>query len=186
MTIIKSKKVFYELWNTGILGNKSRTWDSLKEAKASTFAGTVAIRYRGNRWGGPLIINLNIHQLENELDKLTKQGWQKEDFNFSEQLSPDRITYLINGEVMRGSRGLELFYATENKLMREALGSSGRNVYGMQALEVLHLFLWPPDIESLMELLDIYPDHVVEFSGFDRKVGVLPNRRMIVWEVRLY
>ena len=41
------------------------------------------------------------------------------------------------------------------------------------------------DYEWLMQLLDTY-DSVVEFSAYDRAVGILPIRNTIIWEVRNY
>lgn len=185
MEKILSKRQFYDLWDRGILGNKPHTWVSLDEAIESGFKGLVAIRYRGAFGNGPFVPNLTIDSLEEEVEKLIVAGWKKEDFNFSEQLSPETAIYLINGEVTRSHRGLELRFSRENKLMRDALQSSEENAYGMKANEVLKLCLRSNDREELLELLDTWPDHVVEFSGFDRPVGIYQTH-MVIWEVRLY
>jgi len=37
-----------------------------------------------------------------------------------------------------------------------------------------------------MELLDLYPDHVIEFSAAEVFVGDRPGRNAVVWEVRKY
>lgn len=186
MNPVTSKRQFYDLWNQGLFGNKPRTWHTLAEFQKSGFKGAVALRYCGSGSGAPFIPDLNSDSLVRELAKLKSGGWNISDFHIAEQLSPSITHYLINGEVARTDRGLALYHSLENKLMRDALRSSGQQVFGLQALMILQRVLLPSDYEELMELLDRFPDHVVEFSGFDRFVGVIPRRKMIVWEVRLY
>jgi hypothetical protein len=41
------------------------------------------------------------------------------------------------------------------------------------------------DYDWLQELLEIYPDHVIEFSSYSVPVGNL-QRCLVVWEVRKY
>lgn len=185
MRALTTKRRFYELWEQGALGNKPRTWNSLEEAVESGFAGAMALRYKGFGGNGPFVTDLALDRLAQELEKLARQGWRKEDFLIAEQLSPGVVPYLINGEVMRSHRGLELTFSTANLLMRDALRTSGRSVSGMTAQEVMRHYLGSGDYEEILDLLDVWPDHVVEFSGFGGKVGVY-EQRMVIWEVRLY
>jgi hypothetical protein len=71
-------------------------------------------------------------------------------------------------------------------MMRDALHSSGKQVYDPIASAVLEKLLWPNDLDNLLAILECYPDHVVEFSAFDRTVGIIPGSSIIIWEVRLY
>ena len=41
-------------------------------------------------------------------------------------------------------------------------------------------------IEQLMNLDDIFPDSIIEFSAYNTQVGNIPNRNTIFWEVRNY
>ncbi len=185
-TPITTKNYFYRLWDEGLLGNKPRTWTTIEEAEKSGFKGPVAIRYRGTSGGGPFIPDLTIPKLAGEMQKLIAKGYRPEQFGTSEQITPGKIQYLINGEVIRTSAGLALHYSLENLLMRPALRKSQHNVCGLAAHHVLRRYLWNNDLESLIEIMDEYPDHTVEFSGFNIPVGIIPNRRMIIWEVRYY
>ena len=187
MEPIASKKRFYELWNSGELGNKPRTWKTYEDLKQSGFAGTVAIRRcSGSGGSGPFIPNLRPEQVSAELDNLVRKCWSPKDFQFSEQLTPGALRYHISGEIIRTVEGLALYYSTANKLPQDALNSSGTQVFGLRSQMVLNHLLWPADREALMELHDRYPDHVIEFSGFNRLVGIIPGRRMVIWEVRRY
>lgn len=185
------KPQFYAEWNRGLLWNKPRTWRTFAEAITSDFPPDrkVAIRYVGPKVGGAnwFITDLYLHQVEEALKKVCcESGQPPEDFNISEQMCPELTRYLINGYIMRNESGLELYFSEENTLMRPALASSGCVVRNVRALQVLRRILWPTDYDELMATLDLYPDHVVEFSGFDRCIGIIPGRRMIIWEVRLY
>lgn len=51
---------------------------------------------------------------------------------------------------------------------------------------LLDTYLWPAAREQLDQLLEKYPDHVVEFSACDCACGLEPLNNMIVWEVRAY
>jgi hypothetical protein len=182
---IISKRHFSRLYMAGLTGNKPRTWESVEEVETSDFRDKVALRYCGPGWGGPFITDLRVNQLSSALRRLVKNGWSKSDFYISEQFSPKKTKYLINGEVMRRKEGLCLYYSTENKMMRPALESSGKQIYGISAVLVMRHFLLPADIDDIESLLDDYPDHVLEFSGFDRCVGIYPRHRSVVWELRV-
>ncbi|MCC7004419.1 hypothetical protein IT397_00665 [Candidatus Nomurabacteria bacterium] len=186
METITSKRQFMDLWRKGLLGNRPRIWDTLREVKASGFSGLLAIRYIGLGGGGPFVVNLKLGELESEMRRIVKAGWSESQFCFIEQITPGMVTYIINGEICRKEDGFWLHFSTENKFMRPALSQSPQNLRNLEAQMMLRKLLWPTDYEELMGLLEQYPDHVVEFSGFDRCVGIVPNRRMIIWEVRKY
>lgn len=183
---ITSKRQSYNLWRQGLFGNKGGDWATVEDLRKSRFRGTVAIRYCGFAHGGIFIKDLQIQQVEPTLAKLHEQGWSLSDFYILEQMSPDIVTYRINGELLNTPDGLALYYSTDNALMRDALVKSGRQVWGLRTMLVLRHFLNPTDFEELMTLLDHFPGHVIEFSSFSRSVGLIPHRQMIVWEVRLY
>ncbi len=57
---------------------------------------------------------------------------------------------------------------------------------GLKAKIVLEQYLNPSDYDCIMELLDIYQDHIIEFSIFEKFVGNISHRNTIIWEVRNY
>lgn len=183
---ITTKRHFYKLWNEGLLGNKPRTWENIHEAEKERFPGMVALRYVGHGSGGPMITNLRVGQLSSAMNDLQKQGYKPEDFQVTEQFSPTITPYVINGEITRTHEGLALFFSIENNMMRPALASSGKQVFMMEAMLILKKYLPPLDVEDILGLSEMYPDHVIEFSGFNRPVGTISRRNAIIWEVRRY
>ncbi len=51
---------------------------------------------------------------------------------------------------------------------------------------VLRRHLNENSLDDLWELIEAYPDHVIELSSLDRCIGTVPHRNGILWEVRLY
>lgn len=92
----------------------------------------------------------------------------------------------INGEVMRDHRGLCLYYSEVKEAMRPSLLKGGKQVFRLQAGMVLRQHLTPHDREWLMHLLNLYPDHVIEFTAFNRCWGTVPSSKCVIWEVRKY
>lgn len=92
----------------------------------------------------------------------------------------------INGELQADHRGLCLYYSHVKKPMRPSLAEGGRQVYGAAAAAVLQQEVWPADRDWLMELLDRYPGHVVEFTAFRVYWGIHPRSKCSIWEVRAY
>lgn len=57
---------------------------------------------------------------------------------------------------------------------------------GLRALQLLKKHLNSNSFDDLFELLDRYPEHVVELSATDVCLGTLSHRNAITWEVRKY
>lgn len=70
-------------------------------------------------------------------------------------------------------------------MMREAMKHAKRAT-GLRAQMILKELLWPSSYDDLMDLIDLFPEHVIEFGAHTRAVGVLPHRNTVVWEVRAY
>lgn len=171
MESILTKQRFCQLWIEGLLGNRPRIWKTLAAVQASKLSDLIAIRYVGYGWAGPFITNLRPGQLSREMNRLARAGWRPSDFLFVEQITPGHVNYVINGEVIRTESGLCLYFSTENMFMRPALQKSGEHVNGIIAVTILRHLLWPVDFKELSELVDRYPEHAIEFSGFDRQAS---------------
>jgi hypothetical protein len=175
MTVIRTKKQFYALWNKGLLGNKPHTWKTYDELVGSRYKGKVGLRSK--KIGG---------QCYYRVDKSNAIGMMycNDRFTASESMPDDVL--LLQGEVTRNEVGLELTWnCTPNQTMRDAMKYPLRNT-GLVAQQLLRSVLWPSSYDDLMDLLDQYPDHVIEFGVHDKAVGIYPNRNMVVWEVRAY
>lgn len=127
------------------------------------------------------------------LEQSSKEDW------FVSQMVPPGVenTITIQGEIFRtpdqrtgyvpseGPCGLQLFYSHLPLPQRQALQKDGRTAYGIMADILLRRYLDPGDREWLLELLDEYPGHVVEFSSYGRRWGT-EMKRTVIWECRLY
>lgn len=103
---------------------------------------------------------------------------------FNESMPDEALT--IQGEVTRAPGGLYLRCdRTPGLKMKDAMAVA-KDAWGVHAKLVLDHFLWPNSLDDVEILLDTYPDHVVEFSTYDRAVGDQPRRNTIIWEVRSY
>lgn len=69
---------------------------------------------------------------------------------------------------------------------RQALRDHGQTWFGLQAKNLLKGHMDAASYNDVMELLDLYPGHVIEFSVCDRQVGMVPGRNTVIWEVRDY
>jgi hypothetical protein len=68
--------------------------------------------------------------------------------------------------------------------MRDVLPQA-RQYTGLRAKMLLERYLDPSSLECVEDLLNEWPDHVIEFTAFDRTLGTL-RRNTVIWEVRLY
>ena len=84
--------------------------------------------------------------------------------------------------------GIELPKTTEGWNWRNSMPNPERRKGwgGTAARQVLKKNLNPNSYDDLQELLDEYPDHVVELSALDTVFGTCPGRNGIVWEARAY
>lgn len=57
---------------------------------------------------------------------------------------------------------------------------------GSGARALLRTVLNPNSLDDLLQLVESFPDHVVELSALDVRFGTVPHRNAVVWEVRKY
>lgn len=176
---ITSKEQMYAMLQQGKLGNTLRTWDTEDEFIASGFRGRSSLRCK--KPGVPFRHGLSFEETLAE-GRTCFHGCAPADFVYCEA-APD-WECVFQGEVQRGLYGLDLFWSTRKSNHREAMRNA-KQVHGLQALLLLRHHLDPSDYDDLMCLLELYEDHVIEFSVFEHSLGKL-GRRMVVWEVRYY
>lgn len=92
---------------------------------------------------------------------------------------------LCNAEVCRDQHYCSLYFATVDDYMRAALAREGRHEQGIIAWLRLRDLLDAPSWENLQAIWDTYPTSVVEFTVYDRGVGLL-GHNTVFWEVRDY
>ena len=178
---VLTKTDFVKRFFAGEFGNRGPTWNTLKEYLDSDYNGLMHIRNRQK--GGPTYYNVPSAEL---LTKWTELGCTDQGYYLAAMAPTDKTT--VQGEIMLGPRGLELYYSTVRKPMREALAESARQVRGLEAALILKGCMDPASYDWLQVLLERYDDpiHVIEFSCFSVNWGTICNRNTIIWELRSY
>ena len=176
-------------WSRGEFGNKLEMWESIEDFYAALDSGEwrtcdrVVIRSRDV--DQPFCVyDILPWEVAGYVSSFVLEGADRKKLYLNSSECENRFL-VIQGEVMRSHRGLELHYSTHPKKMRQALEIEARDAHGLAAKIVLETKLPPGDFDWIMELLDEYPDHVVEFSTWSVPYGTYP-RCTIVWEVRSY
>lgn len=179
---IKTKAAMYRLLERGALGNTVRMWRGLPAIRASGYRGLVSMR--SLQVSNPVrLYHVPYNELIGQVMQLPSH-FREYGLMFSEAPLDDKRS--VQGEVMYGPAGLYLRYTTAPHPMRVAFDHEDKRVTGIAARGILRHHLWPADYDDLMELCDLYPGHVIEFSGFTVPVGRLRGRACLIWEVRDY
>lgn len=176
----RTKNSFRRMYQEGAFGNKLRTWASYEALCDSDYHGQVSGRHV--RTAGLFIYNQSADALRKEWALPEPPG----NYHFNE--TPPDSLMLIQGELSRQPTGLDLQYSTELNLpLREVINRRpSLTATGIRAKLMLEHYLWPRSQDDIWEMLDAYPDGVLEFSAFAKAVGHMPYRNAIVWEVRNY
>jgi len=178
---ISSKVISFDFYFKGLFGNKLRTWPTLEDFKKSGYVGSVTIRYRGDKGG--MYCAYNVTNPLEVISKFVGEGANIDLFIFNESAPDEKLT--IQGELTYDYRGYNLFYSTEKGKMRDCL-KNGKTITGLAAKLLLQSHLFPSSLEDLMELMELYPEHVIEFSTYEMALGDCSNRNTLIWEVRKY
>lgn len=174
---VTSKRIMYELVDRGRFGNYPLNWTSVEDVIASGFQGEVSIR--STVVSNPVkLYHVPVSELAARVAALDPK-YTKAPLRFSE--APPEHLRTIQGEW----DGTRLTYTFDANPMRIALLNDCRHATGIMARSLLRTYLDPADVDWLDELLTDFPDHTVEFSGFNAPVGILQTR-MYVWECRYY
>lgn len=184
MPSIKTKKQFYELYESGFFGNKPKTWRNLEEIEKSGYKGTLTIRSKVGMARKKVKYLVPVENVKKELEELKSLGFPESDFSFSQYVPDDKLT--IQGELMLSDKGLYLLYSQLKTQMNTALKEESKQAEGLQALFLLKKYLNPQSLEDLNALLELYPDSIIEFSAYECNLGNLKGRNTLIWEVRNY
>lgn len=182
MTVMRepltTKAAFYRAYFRGQFGNRPRVWKTVTDIPADV--GGIMLRARSVS-AAVVREYPSLAALHAALATIDQRN-----VTFNETAPDHKV--LLQGEVLRSPTGLMLFAAERCAplRMRDALARHGRTTTGLTALLLLQRYLWPSSYADVMEVLDMYPDHVVEFSAYSCRVGALRGRNHFLWECRLY
>lgn len=191
MESICSKLENYRLCHAGAYGNRLRQWDSIEAWKASGYGEPVCMRTALHAGGGPKRFFVRPEEVES-LAALWKIEHKvpRDRIRLSEMADGVRVlqgqyfngVVEIDGEVRNGV--FKLTFASGP--IPIALQAHQKTVYGLTATLLIQHFMTPSSFSDFQELLDRYPDHVLEFSVWESCIGDTPGRNAVVWEIRKY
>jgi len=181
---IDTKKDFYLLYNKGLFGNRPLCWNTHKELLNSTWRNAVCIRSTKGTARSNTRFDVPFCELEKELEDLRNTGVKDSEMSFNQSMPNDKI--IIQAEIKRTQFGLYLLYSTIKKPMNLAFKEEIKHAFGLEALLILQTHLFPQSYSDIMNLLEMFPESVIEFGTYSIHVGDLPGRNTIIWEVRNY
>lgn len=192
MNAIRTKAQMYAMLNAGSLGNTVPQFFSVASWEASPDYPAFALwGIRSSIAGADKRCRLNVPT--GQVAPLFNEWFPSGGGNISPMID---MYAILRGEVIDTIHaprpGLNLFYVPPEAPIDQAdpwrgsFRNHGKQAAGAAARLVLEQYLWPSDLDDLYALVERYPEHTIEFSACWRKIGVMPNRRMCVWEVRKY
>jgi hypothetical protein len=164
----------------GLFGNAPRQWETTNDVMGDVGPGhLIVVRPRvpgGRCWYDTTLLEwCRSFVIGEEVDP--------SEYYFNEPI--DKSTVTLNAEVTRKYGELYMRYAVVKDHMRPALKNHERHAFGLTALSIMRVLCCEQGYECVCGLLDLYPDHVVEFTCMDRAYGTL-GWNTVVWECRSY
>ena len=98
---------------------------------------------------------------------------------------PLECTTIVQGELMETINGLYFRHTFVNDRMPKALRVQELHATGYGVKDYLRRVMDDIEFDSLITLVDSFPEHVIELTVCDKPFGDL-SWRSIVWEVRRY
>lgn len=183
---LKTKSEMFGYYEKGWFGNRALTWPTKDEMLKSGYPGQIGLRYKDPRGGGSYFrTEMSLEEAEQQYSAWLLEGAQAQYFLWCESIPTNRI--LIQGEFQRSLSLYDFTYTTEKGVPnRPNLWKQKQNAHGLRALLLCKHFMWPKSYDNLQELLDLYPEAVIEFSCVDFECGSIPGHNTIFWEVRHY
>lgn len=186
MGSILSKSQSTTLYGLGLYGNGLRQWDSLDALDRDGFVYPIVIRYRHPNGGnGPCIYHIHRIHIDYVLAAIESSGW-KLDYVYFNEGTPDHRS-ILHAELCEYPAGtLNLKYSVVKTHSRESLKHS-REIQGrLSILDFLSRYLSDASYLDLLDIIEEYPFHTIEFTAFDHYIGNGKARNTIIWEVRLF
>jgi len=180
---IKTKKESIDLYEKGFFGNKGLNWYSFEDYLKSNYNGKIVIRERKKFGKGVLLYDLSKEQVIDFFNKLLRS----EHKNYWMNAAFPKEKALVQGEFYFSERG-PYFHCSfvRDKHLRDALDESKEHIYGLRALMILKQFLSASSYSDFEEIIELFPNSVIELSVYDINVGENNYRNTIFWEVRDY
>jgi hypothetical protein len=170
----RNKREFYRRWLLGEFGNYPATWTTADDLRNSGYQGPLSVRSLTP--AGRMETGVSVQEA------LSRDWYGGVVF---QQTMPDQ-DLIIQGALGSDPAGLWLDFCLEPNInFRQAMAKASQ-VQGLQTVMVLRSYVDPPSLDDLFELVERFPNAVIEFATFRRPVGVYPHRNTVIFEVREY
>ncbi len=182
MATIDNKQDFYRLYRKLQLGNTTRNF-SWEDYVRSEFNGGVGVR---NTIPGSPLMRYELDRpaaLAYGQELMDRHGLRPDQLIVSE-LAPDN-NLTLQAETLRTPKYLYARYSQIPGLRMRTAMENARHIEGLAAVELIRTHMDAPSWDFFNDVLDEYPDSVVEFTCYDRPVGVF-RWNTLFWEVRNY
>lgn len=178
-TPIASKAEMYRRLNAGLLGHTLPAAETLADAERMVrHGGRFAVRTK--HAGGLCRFDMGGPEAVRLAASLPPGTW-----NLSPMLSdPHRVCY---GHLLDGPGGWSLHYSDEKRpcrLLASKDGCEQKHLQGLAARLYLRGVMDDIGWETLLALVESYPDHVVEFTVMSGSAHAFGPSNVIFWEVR--
>ena len=174
----------YELLRTGRLGNTLQQWTSYREMRESGYRGPWGVRSQ-LKCGDPIrYYYVDPSDTSRVLQEIVEKGYSLDVGLIWTAVIPSEET-TIQGEIRRDVDGMYFRHTFNKQAMRVAFEHECLHATGLETLLLLRRYCNPQTIDELNVLLDMYPEHVIEFSAYSQPVGIY-GKWHVIWEVRSY
>ena len=178
---IRNREEYFDLWARDVIGNHLRIWNTVEEIPE----GIESVMVREvNPNGGGGFVNVMKTTSVRKLQFLKRVVYN--------ELAPDELATMQ--AYIRKENGIIYLEAkltararlpTRPERMRQAI-KRAKCFEGLQALHIVRNRVSPRDYEDIVEMLDAYPGHVLEFTSYACGVGWAKHSNVIFWELRGY
>ena len=169
----RNKHDFYRRWLRGEFGNMPRSWESVEALRASGYNGLLSVRSKTP--AGRMETNVPVAEA-------LSRSWHNVVF---QETMPDP-ELVIQASIGYDPSGIWIEYCLEPNInFREAMHRSIQ-AQGLEALFILKRYVDPSSYDDIMDLVQRFPNAVIEIATFRRHVGVWPHRNTVIFEVREY
>jgi hypothetical protein len=185
--IVETKRQAYALYHHGKFGNKLRTWDTVRDFVYSGHSLPVTMRYKGTIIGKAwYAYNVKASEVAARAKEWIAEGADPMMIVVNESAPDERL--VVQGEIVHTPRGLCFIRRFDKVKMRVAMtmSSADDEVTGLRAIMELRHVCTPSSFDDLMDLCELYPDSVIEFSVYEMCLGSCRGRNTLIWEVRNY
>lgn len=174
----------YTLLLGGAFGNSMQHWDTDEayiEACANGFVGSTGIRCVG-RTGLPALTCTTQSDVISIGSRLRREYGVDVIYH---DIPPDNHI-IFQGEYTTIDGIDVLEWTTRKTHMRKAFCLERRCTTGISVRLLLKSTFDPCSYSDFMLIQEKYPGIVLEFGVYAINVGVIPGRRVVIWEGRLY